>query len=52
MEHRLWSDALPRRLDHAELEMLLAAARKKTPGYYPLFVLLAFTASVSGRHSR
>jgi integrase len=33
----------PRRLDKAELERLLAAAKTKTPGYYPLFVLLAFT---------
>jgi integrase len=33
----------PRRLDHAEIERLLAAAKKKTPGYYPLFVLLAYT---------
>jgi integrase len=34
---------MPRRLDAAELERLLAAAKKKTPGYYPLIVLLAFT---------
>jgi integrase len=33
----------PRRLDDAELERLFAAAKKKTPGYYALFVLLAFT---------
>jgi integrase len=33
----------PRRLDEAELERLLAAAKTKTPGYYVLFVLLAFT---------
>jgi integrase len=33
----------PHRLDGAELERLFAAAKKKTPGYYPLFVLLAFT---------
>jgi integrase len=33
----------PRRLDEAELEQLFAAAKEKTPGYYPLFVLLAFT---------
>jgi integrase len=33
----------PRRLDDAELDRLLAAAKTKTPGYYPLFVLLAFT---------
>jgi integrase len=32
-----------RRLDDAELERLLAAAKTKTPGYYPLFVLLVFT---------
>jgi integrase len=33
----------PRRLDEAELERLLAAAKTKVPGYFPLFVLLAFT---------
>jgi integrase len=33
----------PRRLDEAELERLLAAAKQKTPGYYVLFALLAFT---------
>jgi integrase len=33
----------PRRLDDAELERLLAAAKTKTPGYHALFVLLAFT---------
>jgi integrase len=33
----------PRRLDADELSRLLAAAQAKTPGYYPLFVLLAFT---------
>jgi integrase len=33
----------PRRLDDAELELLLAAAEERTPGYHPLFVLLAFT---------
>jgi integrase len=33
----------PRRLDDAEIERLLAAAKKKTPGYHALFVLLAFT---------
>jgi integrase len=33
----------PRRLNDAELERLLAAAKKKTPGYHPLVVLLAFT---------
>jgi integrase len=33
----------PRRLDEAELERLLAAAKTKTPGYYVLFVLLAYT---------
>ena len=33
----------PRRLDDAELERLFAAAETKTPGYYVLFVLLAFT---------
>lgn len=33
----------PRRLDDAEIERLLCAAKKKTPGYHPLFVLLAFT---------
>lgn len=32
-----------RRLDDAELVRLLAAAKKKTPGYYALFVLLVFT---------
>jgi integrase len=33
----------PRRLDDTELERLFAAARTKTPAYYSLFVLLAFT---------
>jgi hypothetical protein len=33
----------PRRLDDAELERLLTAAKTKTPGYHVLFVLLAFT---------
>ena len=33
----------PRRLDKAELEQLLDAAKVKTPGYHALFVLLAFT---------
>lgn len=33
----------PRRLTDAELDKLFAAAKKKTPGYHPLFVLLAFT---------
>jgi integrase len=33
----------PRRLDDDEIERLLAAAKKKTPGYHALFVLLAFT---------
>jgi integrase len=33
----------PRRLDAAELERPLTAAKTKTPGYYALFVLLAFT---------
>jgi integrase len=33
----------PRRLDDAELEALFAAAKRRTPGYHGLFVLLAFT---------
>jgi integrase len=33
----------PRRLDEAELDRLLAAAKTKTPAYYALFVLLVFT---------
>jgi integrase len=33
----------PRRLDEAELDRLLAAAKTKTPGFHILFVLLAFT---------
>jgi integrase len=37
------SQKKPRRLDDAELEALLAAARTRTPGYHGLFVLLAFT---------
>lgn len=35
--------ARPRRLDAPELEGLLAAAQRRTPGYHALFVLLAFT---------
>lgn len=33
----------PRRLDKAELDRLLDAAKIKTPGYHVLFVLLAYT---------
>jgi integrase len=37
------SSKKPRRLDDAELERLFTAARKKTPSYHALFVLLAYT---------
>jgi integrase len=37
------SQKKPRRLDAAELERLLAAARARTPAYHPLFELLAFS---------